>query len=486
MRDGAARTPGTPGTPRTLGALLAVVLALGAQACAAPSPATPAARSPATPTSTPAATGPAHTAAPTPTPVTTPSPSPEPPIAAAWDIVINPGEPDVPVDLHVVDRAGTMIGVRDTVRPISGPLHEAPYALEIGPGSDRRSITVGWTGSVCDERGVLELAADGRTLALRFPQRAGCDAMGVGFSLELRFAVLVGPADFHGTWSQDLVAVRDLSRPVAVAFTDPLHGWVGGTTDKGDAIVLETVDGGASWRVGGLALGEVTDIAAIGDGGAIAGLACFEGGDCRSGRYRYEGDGLWGRAALEVPLRLSFEGPAAAGLFGAAAPSLSLSGDGGESWRSVASPCRATGHLAAAARVDRSTIVVVCESQGAGGGSKKELFRSSDNAATWGRPVAGPEPGTGTGLDILADGTGWLWGDRSPLWTTDDGGETWSALDVADGDVRMVEDADAWGPGAGVVLVSDPDRQATLLLRTDDGRAWTELFAWPSGVTCCG
>ncbi|OGO57551.1 MAG: hypothetical protein A2V85_10190 [Chloroflexi bacterium RBG_16_72_14] len=42
------------------------------------------------------------------------------------------------------------------------------------------------------------------------------------------------------------------------------------------------------------------------------------------------------------------------------------------------------------------------------------------------------------------------------------------------------------GGGAGIVLVSDPDRQATLLLGTDDGHAWTELFAWPSGVTCCG
>ena len=464
-------------------AALAIVV-LGSQACGGPTPT--ATLVPSASSSAPAATRPAPTLLPTPIVVATPSPPSEPPIAATWDIVLNPGEPNVPLRLHVVDRAGTMIGVRDTVRPISGPGHEDPYALDIGPGSDRRSITVGWTGSVCDERAELELAADGRTLALRFPQRAGCDAMGVGFSLELRFAAPVGPAEVHGTWSQDLVEVRDLSRPVVVAFTDPLHGWVGGTTNKGDAVVLETADGGTTWRVGGLASGEVTDIAAIGDGGAIAGLACDEGDGCRSGRYRYDGDGVWGRTALEVPLRLSFAGPAGAGLFGVAAPSLSLSGDGGESWRSVASPCAASDHLAAVSRTDRAGIVVACESQGAGGGSNKALYRSADGGRTWGRPVAGPAAGTGTGLDVLADGTGWLWGDRSPLWTTGDGGATWSALDVADGDVRMIEDADAWGGGAGVVLVSDPDRQATLLLRTDDGRAWTELFAWPSGVTCCG
>jgi len=90
------------------------------------------------------------------------------------------------------------------------------------------------------------------------------------------------------------------------------------------------------------------------------------------------------------------------------------------------------------------------------------------------------------GLALRSDATGWLWGARSPLLATRDGGRTWTALDVADGDVRIVQDADAWGGGAGVVLVWDGDRQETLLLRTNDGQAWTELFAWPTPVRCCG
>ncbi|MEW6226069.1 MAG: hypothetical protein AB1627_15705 [Chloroflexota bacterium] len=464
-------------------AALAITV-LGLQGCGNPTPTATLVPSPSS--SAPAATRPASTLLPTPVVVTTPSPSPAGSVVATWDIVLNPGEPDVPVHLHVVDRAGTMIGVRDTVRPISGPGPEDPYALDIGPGSDRRSITVGWTGGVCDERAELELAADGRTLALRFPQRAGCDALGVGFSLELRFAAPVGPAEVHGTWSQDLVEVRDLSRPVAVAFTDPLHGWVGGTTNKGDAVVLETADGGTTWQVEGLAPGEVTDIAATGDGGGIAGLACNEGDGCRSGRYRCDGDGLWVRAALEVPLRLSFAGSAGAGLFDPTQPKLLLSDDGGESWTTIPSPCPASRHLATVSRLDPTTIVALCESQGAGGGSNKELHRTSDAGVTWATPADAPHGGAGMGLDLLADDAGWLWGPRSPLLSTADGGLTWSALDVADGDVRIVQDADAWGGGVGVVLVSDPDRQATLLLRTDDGRAWTELFSWPSGVTCCG
>ena len=471
---------------RTTRTIVVAAAVLGSQACGttAPTAAVP------SPTQVASAAAPATiavpTPAPTPTPVTTSSPSAAAPIVGTWEITLNPGEPDVPVRLRVLDRAGTMIGVRDTVRPIAGPFPDDPYALQVGPGSDRRSITVGWTGGVCDERAELELAADGRTLALRFPQRAGCDAMGVGFSLELRFAAPVGPAEVHGTWSQDLVEVRDLSRPVAVAFTDPLHGWVGGTTNKGDAVVLETADGGTTWRVGGLASGEVTDIASTGDGGAIAGLACDEGDRCRSGRYRYDGDGVWGRAALEVPLRLSFAGRVGAGLFDPTEPKLLLSDDDGESWTTTPSPCPASLHLAAVSRLDRTAIVALCESQGAGGGSNKELHRTSDAGVTWAKLADAPHSGTGMGLDVLADDTGWLWGPRSPLLATADGGLTWSALDVADGDVRIVQDADPWGAGAGVALVWDPDRQATLLLRTADSRAWTELFAWPSGVTCCG
>ena len=89
-------------------------------------------------------------------------------------------------------------------------------------------------------------------------------------------------------------------------------------------------------------------------------------------------------------------------------------------------------------------------------------------------------------MDVLADGTGWMWGPRSHLLATTDGGVTWTLLDVADGDVRIVYGADAWGLGAGVVLVWDPKRDQTLLLLVTGDGAWTELYAWPGGMRCCG
>jgi hypothetical protein len=117
--------------------------------------------------------------------------------------------------------------------------------------------------------------------------------------------------------------------------------------------------------------------------------------------------------------------------------------------------------------------------------SNKELVRSTDFGMTWSKFAEGPYPGTGSSIDILADGTGWFWAPRSPLLVTRDGGSSWTALSVADGDVRIVSGADAWGGGAGVALVWDPDRQATLLLRTANGKTWTELTSFPA-MPCCG
>jgi photosystem II stability/assembly factor-like uncharacterized protein len=75
---------------------------------------------------------------------------------------------------------------------------------------------------------------------------------------------------------------------------------------------------------------------------------------------------------------------------------------------------------------------------------------------------------------------GWLWGSRSRLLATTDGGATWTPLGLVDDEARMVTAADAWAGGAGVTLVWDPDRQTTLLEHTSDGATWKELHAFPA------
>ncbi|MDP2350023.1 MAG: hypothetical protein Q8M74_02585 [Chloroflexota bacterium] len=436
-----------------------------------------------------------------PGPSPTPADSPEPtatqsatatalPVPlGSWDITLAMADLDRSVTLMVVDFAGTMTGVAQATVALPFPGPEDPYALDIGPGSDTRSLTIGWTGGVCDERARLELAPDGRTLSLRFPPRPGCDAMGIGFAVELRFKDPVDPAAFVGTWADDAVAAADVNLRLT-AFRDWQRGFVGGQTPAGDAIILETSDGGATWRVGGLGLGEVTAIGVTPDGRAWAGKACPDETAACSGLYRYD-DGGWGKVDNAWPVSLSFAADVGAGLFrvadgprndvGIPTPELRLMDDG-EVWSAVENPCPTTMQAQDVSRIDASTVVVLCESEGFTGNSFKELHRSTDGGLMWTRLADGPYSGTGMGMDLLADGTGWMWGDRSPLLATTDGGVTWISLDVADGDVRMVGGADGWGLGAGVVLIRDQE-QAPLLLVTGDG-ATSEMSTWT--LSCCG
>jgi len=144
-----------------------------------------------------------------------------------------------------------------------------------------------------------------------------------------------------------------------------------------------------------------------------------------------------------------------------------------------------------AVRASASEALALCTGEGAGGGQFKQLFSTRSAGETW-RMVAStddgtmPVPGTGVHLDVSSDATGWLWGARTPLLATSDDGATWLPLDIADGDVRIVVGADAWNGGSGTVLVWDPDRDGTLLVRTDDGHAWTERHLFPRPVSCCG
>ena len=136
-------------------------------------------------------------------------------------------------------------------------------------------MVIGWIGSICDEHGVLDLDPDGRTFTLWVPQPVGCDLAGIGWAVEITFVRAMDPAAFSGTSRHDLVRVEDVM-PTSVAFATRHHGWVGGTTPGGDAIILETFDGGVTWRVGRLGSGQVSDLAVADDGLAWAGRVCVE------------------------------------------------------------------------------------------------------------------------------------------------------------------------------------------------------------------
>ena len=457
-----------------------------------PLPSVPAAPSPESPEPSPSPSS-SPVASPTATPGATPALTAPPEVLGSWHTMLKTTSRARSLDLTVWDLAGTMTGIAGTT---SQPPETGGSAdLAIGPGGDSRSITVGWTGGVCDEIARLDLAADGRTLSLRFAPRPACDAMGIDFAVELRFAEPVDPAAFAGRWTDDLVLATDID-PQVTAFIDRQRGFVGGRSwGEGLAVILETTDGGTSWRVEGL--GGIGDVVAIGvtpDGRAWAGLECpLDVATCHAGFYRYD-ETSWGRVDDAWPVSLSFAGGVGAGLFqvaggprndaGIPIPELRLM-DEGEVWSAVENPCPTTMQTQDVSRIDASTVVVLCEGQGATGNAKKELHRSMDGGQTWMSLADGPYPGTGMHMDLHADGTGWMWGGGSPLLATPDGGVTWTRLDVADGNMQTVNGADLLGGGAGLALVWDPARHAALLLHTQDQRTWTELFAFP-GPPCCG
>ena len=185
---------------------------------------------------------------------------------------------------------------------------------------------------------------------------------------------------------------------------------------------------------------------------------------------------------------------------------LERTSDGGVSWTPTRSPCQGSpaGPLRAVAFRSASAGLAVCATTLGAGGEFHSVLATSDGGATWrvrASVAAPPAPRLGSlpyggyirGLAVAADGTAWLWGDRmAPLASTDDGA-TWRPLGIGAPDAQPVTAAWPLDARDGVVLLWDPNRQATLVEATaDGGRTWQARAAFsvdtrapagsPSGV----
>ena len=360
------------------------------------------------------------------------------------------------------------------------------------PGNTRE-VLVGWLVLVCEYRGRLLLDETGTSLSLQLAPSPGCDLAPNAQGVILEFAVDVDATALTGRQSREPLVDLDAFMPSAIAFADRNVGWVGGTNAEGDALVLHTVDGGLTWAAAGLGPGHVAEIAAIDAQHGFATLECAEHEfDCRSGTFRWDDDfGGWGQSSSDRFVAIDFVGEHGVAVAlppddqAPIIPSLLLNEDGGDTdWPPQDKPCPSEMQLTEAERTSASDLVVLCLAEGGTGGTFKVLLASDDGGTTWAER-ARTEPGglmvmgTPAGFDLAPDRSGWMWGSRMRLLETTDAGATWSPLEVADGDVRIVNDASYLGAGAGFVLLHDPDRQATLLLWTRDGQSWDELEAWP-------
>ena len=283
----------------------------------------------------------------------------------------------------------------------------------------------------------------------------------------------------------------------AVSFADADHGWVAGSTGGDGAFALETLVGGRTWESTQVGVYVAPAIALGSDDSVWVSTACVEDepGGCVPALQRRDPDGTWRAVADVAPVGIDFAGATGAIAVvlpngrrrpdGTRVPVLQVSTDGGATWQPPANPC-GIGELRGITTPREGEVVVGCGGTTAPDGTASLdniLLRSSDAGLTW-RDVRAPGagnvlPGSKVGLDIADDGTGLWWGAFTPAMATSDDAQTWTALDVADGDRRIAGSGASIRGGAGYLGVVER------LVWIADGEHWEDRALFPGGP-CCG
>ncbi len=281
--------------------------------------------------------------------------------------------------------------------------------------------------------------------------------------------------------------------PLSIAFWDRGHGLLTGSSGDacgrttGDRVEVRlTRDGGKTWRRVSTVCG-AAGVRTFGESSAVMPV--------ESGLLVTRDRGRTWSEVRTPPLEsVSFatanDGWAARGF----EPTwrLEATHDGGRSWRHLASPCERHEERAIVSRPTVGRGWIVCLGPPATGFESKRVYETTDGGRTW-RLRASVDPsgrlrsvgwmngyGHPAGIAMRPDGTGMIWQSRGGLLRTLHGGRAWVQLPLVDGEVTLVNDV-AVGPGrVAYALEWDPDRQATLLERTDDdGRTWRAVHSWP-------
>ncbi|MFL5755689.1 MAG: hypothetical protein ACJ77N_05245 [Chloroflexota bacterium] len=362
------------------------------------------------------------------------------------------------------------------------------------PG-DAKSVDLGWLASICDYRNRLSIAGDLSTITLDSAPRPGCDAVGVGAGIRLTFDRPVGTVPAGAIRRGALVKLADL-QPRTVTFVDALHGWVGGTTAAGDAIVAETADAGKTWKVGGLGWGSVTAIGVVGDKrwavvecGAITTCkpGVSRGTDTPTSWERPAGSDFTQLVGLDATTALAIERTADGTLDPDRRQQVVAWDTDHATAHSVANPCP-KGLGASDVDTTSAEALVLCLGQGAGQAEEKQVYASTDRGSTWRLRASSdaggsmPRSGAGVQLAVANDGTGWLWGSRVPLQQVTGAAKSFRPVAVADGEVRVAFAGSALPRGSGYVLVRDEVTNGVLLLFTDSGGVkWHQVAGWAAG-----
>ncbi len=168
--------------------------------------------------------------------------------------------------------------------------------------------------------------------------------------------------------------------------------------------------------------------------------------------------------------------------------------DGGASWSERSIPCFVSGasSVSLSAAPD-GTLLAVCAGEPGAGNQAKSALRSIDGGVTWtvqsSCPIASPASAPGTSCDIFTFGyqggidavsadTVFLYGNRSSLLVSHDGGALWQAVEpLIGGDAEGTQQAIFFNDSDGIVLGEggETGEVVTLWSTSDGGTQWTAV-----------
>ncbi len=173
--------------------------------------------------------------------------------------------------------------------------------------------------------------------------------------------------------------------------------------------------------------------------------------------------------------------------------------DGGTSWSERSIPCAVVSSNSAGESISLSaapdgTLVAVCAGEPGAGSQEKSALRSSNGGVSWtvqsSCPIASPASAPGTSCDIFSFGylggidavsadTVFLYGNRSSLLVSHDGGALWQAVEpTIGGDAAGTQQAIFFNDSDGIVLGQggDTGEVVTLWSTNDGGTQWTSVL----------
>jgi photosystem II stability/assembly factor-like uncharacterized protein len=151
--------------------------------------------------------------------------------------------------------------------------------------------------------------------------------------------------------------------------------------------------------------------------------------------------------------------------------------NGGQSWSNRHVPCHIGALSAVLSAAPDGGLMVVCSSQPSGGSQLKSVLESTNGGHTWTlRRNAHIDSGYLGGIDLVSNKEAFLFGGRSSLLVTHDGGTRWRAVrpligDPGGGTSQVI----FFNASRGLVLGNnDNDNELLTLWQTNDGgKHWT-------------